>query len=213
MKLKLFAWYNKYEPNIIKINLFQEDLGGSLFNMLDFFPSDECSSLLGGLVNAKIFDGKNVVDDSGTIQNVMASTLNPGEKFYVKAKNEDDAQKYLFKYGESENSKLELYHFGKNSSDGKKCLTFGTDESGILMSEAVNCNTKHRPLCLNFDMEKLSDLVDKCQDCVPNIEECKKWVELEKYPIDGVTVEGAELCVQPCGEKTYEESSEFCQVG
>ena len=191
----------------------QEDLGGSLFNLLDFFPSEDCSSILGGFVKAKIFDDKNVVNSRGTIQNAIASALTSGEKFYVNAKNEDDNQKYLLKYGESVNSNLELYHFVRPSSDENKCLTFSSDESGILESEAVNCNTKHRPLCLDFDREKLSEFAKKCQECVPNIEECKKWVKLEQYPIDGVTIEGAELCVQPCGEKTYEESSEFCQVG
>ena len=192
---------------------FQEDLGGSLFNLLDFFPSEDCSSILGGFVKAKIFDDKYVGNSRGTIQNAIASALTSGEKFYVNAKNEDDNQKYLLKYGESVNSNLELYHFVRPSSDENKCLTFSSDESGILESEAVNCNTKHRPLCLDFDREKLSDFSKKCQECVPNIEECKKWVKLEQYPIDGVTIEGAELCVQPCGEKTYEESSEFCQVG
>ena len=180
--------------------------------MLDFFPSEDCSSILGGFVKAKIFDNKNVVNSKGTIQNAIASALIPGETFYVNAKNEDNNQKYLFKYGESVNSNLELYHFEGPSSDGNKCLTFTADESGILESEAVNCNTRHRPLCLDFDLEKLNEFVNECQKCVPNIEECKRWVDLGRYPIDGVTIEGAELCVQPCGEKTYEESSEFCQV-
>ena len=183
--------------------------------MLDFFPSEECSSILGGLVKAQIFNTKNVVDSTGIIQDVIASALVPGETFYVNAKNEDNNQKYLYKYGKSENSEnLELFHFVRNSEDSteeKKCLTFSAAESGSLESEAVNCDTKHLPLCLDFDLEKLSDFAKKCQECVPNIDECKRWVDIASYPIDGVTIEGAELCVQPCGQKTYEESSEFCQ--
>ena len=180
--------------------------------MLDFFPSEECSSILGGLFKADIFNTKNVVGSSGIMQDVIASALVPGETFYVNAKNQENNQKYLFKYGQSEISEnLELFQFEPNTSEEKKCLTYKT-ESGILETEAVNCDTKHRPLCLDFDLEKLSDYAKKCQKCVPNIDECKRWVDLASYPIDGVTIEGAELCVQPCGQKTYEESSEFCQV-
>ena len=218
MKLKQFARLNviikKKIPSRIQVlnSSFQEDLGGSLFNLLDFFPSEECSSILGGFIKARIFDTKNVVGNTGTIQSVIASALIPDEKFYVNAKNEDNNQKYLFKYGQSENSEnLELYHFKQNNDEEKKCLTFSADENGILMTDAVNCDAKHRPLCLDFDLEKLSDYAKKCQDCVPNVEECKKWVDLAKYPNNGVTIEGAELCVQPCGQKTYEESNEFCQ--
>ena len=153
-----------------------------------------------------------MVGSSGIIQDVIASALVPGETFYVNAKNQDNNQKYLFKYGQSEISEnLELFQFEPNTSEEKKCLTYKA-ESGILETEAVNCDTKHRPLCLDFDLEKLSDYAKKCQECVPNIDECKRWVDLASYPIDGVTIEGAELCVQPCGQKTYEESSEFCQV-
>ena len=182
--------------------------------MLDFFPSEECSSILGGFYKPEIFNTKNVVDSSGTIQNNIASILNPGETFYVNAKNIDNSQKYLFKYGQSDiNPNQELYHYRTNVIDEKKCLVFSADESRYLTADAVNCDTKHRPLCLDLDLGKLSDYANKCQECVPNIEECKKWVDLANYPIDGVTIEGAELCVQPCGERTYEESSEFCQVG
>ena len=181
--------------------------------MLDFFPSEECASILGGLVRATIFRDQNVVGDSGTIQNAIASALIPGETFYVNAKNENDNRKYLFKYGASENSNLALYHFVSKNIDEKKCLTFGSDEAGNLVSEPVNCNSEHRPLCLDFDLEKLGDFTEKCEECVPNIAECKRWVDLAMFPVDGVTIEGAELCVQPCGpERTYQESSEYCQV-
>ena len=95
MKLKQFARLNviqKKNPSWIQVlySSFQEDLGGSLFNLLDFFPSEECSSILGGFIKARIFDTKNVVGNSGTIQSVIASALIPDEKFYINAKNEDN---------------------------------------------------------------------------------------------------------------------------
>ena len=32
------------------------------------------------------------------------------------------------------------------------------------------------------------------------------------YPYNGYTVEGANLCVSPCGEESYEAANMFCEV-
>ena len=32
------------------------------------------------------------------------------------------------------------------------------------------------------------------------------------YPHNGYTVEGAQMCVKPCGEESYEDADMFCEV-
>ena len=84
-------------------------------------------------------------------------------QFYVDAQNED--VKNLFKYGDSEYSEEILYHFNSNGGEDEKCLVYSVDASGNLLTKAVNCDEKHRPLCLNINKDNLQLFADSCSNC------------------------------------------------
>ena len=81
--------------------------------MLDFFPSSQCSSLVGGLNSA--FETQSIIGAEGKIQSLIASLLGllQGNSFYVNAKK--NSGENLFKYGESDNSEEELYHLASQN--------------------------------------------------------------------------------------------------
>ena len=150
---------------------------------------------------------------NGVVQKAIVSVLSKfkGQKFYVNAKS-TGSNYYLYKYGKTEYSEEELYHY-VNSERGKECLVFKVDEeSGNLVAEGVDCESKYQPLCLQIDATNLAKIETLCDGCTPGISECKKWVDLKMYPYNGYTVEGANLCVSPCGEESYEEANMFCEV-
>ena len=148
---------------------FQEDLDGNLFNLLDFFPSKQCSSLLGGLNSC--FESLSVIGDEGKVQSVISSLLSllQGSSFYVNAKK--GSGENIFKYGESDNSEEELYHLALQNleKEEEQCLTFSLDDSGNLVSSGVDCQTKLKPLCLQITPDNLDFIDDKCQEYNPYI--------------------------------------------
>ena len=193
---------------------FQEDLGGNLFNMLDFFPSKQCSSLVGGLDSTST---ESVIGAEGKIQNLIASLLKllEGSSFYVNAKKQSGEN--IFKYGESDNSEEELYHLALQNleEEEEQCLTFSLDESENLVASGVDCQSKLKPLCLQIAPENLDSIEDKCKECNPNIfqRKCGKWASLElAEAVNGYSIEGADICVEPCGTVAFEDSNDFCQV-
>ena len=194
---------------------FQEDLDGNLFNMRDFFPSKQCSSLLGGTNSS--FEPLSVVGDEGKVQSVISYLLSllQGSSFYVNAKKESGEN--LFKYGESDNSEEELYHLALQNleKEEEQCLTFSLNESGNLVSAGVDCQTRIKPLCLQVTPEHLDSVDDKCQECSPDVYQtkCGKWATLLlEDTVNGYKIEGADICVQPCGLEVFEDSEAYCQV-
>ena len=194
----------------------QEDTDGTLFNLLDFFPSEDCFSMLGGPFMKEILGNRNVVGDvmgkRGSLQKAIAELLsdNPNTFYYVNAE-QIDAEKFLFKYGDTDNSAEELFHYNKGGGDDKRCLVVRVDDTGHLETLAVSCDDKYPPLCVSFSPDNLDNIQSQCGRCNPLVEECKKWVNFQET--DGYQVEGAQLCVQPCGGlQTYQTANEFCQV-
>ena len=186
-----------------------------MFNVLDFFPSKQCSSLLGGLNST--FGTKNVIGADGKIQNLIASLLRllHGTSFYVNAKKESGDN--LFKYGASDNSEEELYHLALQNleEEEEQCLTFSLDANENLVSAGVDCQSKLKPLCLQITTENLDSIEEKCQECTSGIYQtkCGKWATLEHAEdVNGYSIEGAEICVDPCGMEIFEDSNDFCQV-
>lgn len=203
------------------MNYFQEDLdGSSLFNIADFFQSKECASHFGGLYFAgSLHSDKQVIEDSlganGDVQLALAAFLKEfagqDAQFYVDAQNED--VKNLFKYGDSEFSEEVLYHFNSNGGEDKKCLVYSVDESGNLLTNAVNCDEKHRPLCLNINKDNLQLFADSCSNCPSqSVNVCKKWVDLADFSDGNYVVNGAHLCAKPCGQVTSDEADNWCKA-
>ena len=183
--------------------------------MLDFFPSSQCSSLVGGLNSA--FETQSIIGAEGKIQSLIASLLRllQGNSFYVNAKK--NSGENLFKYGESDNSEEELYHLASQNLEveEEQCLTFSLDESENLVAAGVDCQSKIKPLCLQITPENLDFVEKKCQECNPDIyqKKCGKWATLElAEDVNGYSIEGAEICVEPCGTEVFEDSNDFCQV-
>ena len=183
--------------------------------MLDFFPSKQCSSLLGGLNSS--FEPLSVIGDEGKVQSVISSLLSllQGSSFYVNAKK--GSGENIFKYGESDNSEEELYHLALQNieKEEEQCLTFSLDDSGNLVSSGVDCETKLKPLCLQISPGNLDFVDDKCQECNPDIYQtkCGKWATLLlQDKVNGYDIEGADICVQPCGMEVFEDSEAYCQV-
>ena len=194
--------------NIKKSLFYQEYLGGSLFNILDFFTSRDCS-LLGGVSN---FENANVVNDTGRIQNAVASLLVGQEvSFFVDAKSKEEP--FLFMYGESENSDEILFHFNNSTQDVFKCLTYSTDGSGNLVTEAVSCDSRHSPLCVKgINIESVQE---KCQECNPEDSselKCQEWVDLDLFSEAGYVITETQLCTKPCGLVNFYEAENYCQV-
>ena len=186
-----------------------------MLNLLDFFPSKDCSSLLGGLDSN--FETQSVIGTEGKVQNLIASLLGllQGSSFYVNAKKESGEN--LFKYGESDNSEEELYHFALQNleEEEEQCLTFSLDESENLVAAGVDCQSKLKPLCLQIATENLNFVEEKCQECNPDVYQtkCGKWATLElAEDVNGYNIKGAEICVEPCGTEVNEKSNDFCQV-
>ena len=183
--------------------------------MLDFFPSSHCSSLLGGLNSTS--ETKSIIGARGKIQSLIASLLRllQGNSFYVNAKK--NSGENLFKYGESDNSEEELYQLALQNLEveEEQCLTFSLDESENLVAAGVDCQSKLKPLCLQITPENLDFVEAKCQECNPDIyqRKCGKWATLElAEDVNGYFIEGAEICVEPCGTEVFEDSNDFCQV-
>ena len=120
----------------------------------------------------------------------------------------------LYKYGKSENSEEELYHMAlKNlEEEEEQCLTFSLNASENLVAAGVDCQTRLKPLCLQIKTDNLDIIEDKCQECNPDIYQtkCQQWTSFET--VDGYSIEGAEICVKPCGTEVFENSNNFCQV-
>ena len=186
-----------------------------MFNILDFFPSKQCSSLLGGLNSS--FGTKNVIGADGKTQNLIASLLRllQGTSFYVNAKKESGDN--LFKYGASDNSEEELYQLALQNleEEEEQCLTFSLDATENLVAAGVDCQSKLKPLCLQITTENLDSIEEKCQECTSGIYQtkCGKWATLEHAEdVNGYSIKGAEICVEPCGLEIFEDSNGFCQV-
>ena len=183
--------------------------------MRDFFPSKQCSSLLGGTDSS--FEPLSVVGDEGKVQSVISYLLSllQGSSFYVNAKKESGEN--LFKYGESDNSEEELYHLALQNleKEEEQCLTFSLNESGNLVAAGVDCQSRLKPLCLQVTPDNLNSIDDKCQECNPDIYQtkCGKWTTLLlQDKVNGYDIEGADICVQPCGMEVFEDSGAYCQV-
>ena len=193
--------------------------GSSLFNIADFFQSKECASHFGGLYYAgSLHSDKQVIEDSlganGDVQLALAAFLKEfagqDAHFYVDAQNED--VKNLFKYGDSEYSEEILYHFNSNGGEDEKCLVYSADASGNLLTKAVNCDEKHRPLCLNINKDNLQLFSDSCSNCPSQgVNVCKEWVDLADYNNDNNVVNGAHLCVKPCAKVQSTQADKWCR--
>lgn len=172
--------------------------------------------MLGGPFMKEVLGERNVVGDvmgkRGSLQKAIADLLsdNPNTFYYVNAEK-IDTETFLFQYGDTDNSDEELFHYNQGGSDDKKCLVVRVDDSGHLETRAVRCEDKFPPLCLTFSPDNLDNILTLCDRCNPELEECKKWVDFQDT--DGYEVEGAQLCVQPCGQlQPYQTANEFCQV-
>ena len=184
--------------------------------MMEFFPSKDCSHLLGGLDSS--FDSLNVIGAEGKLQNVIAPILSKlqGSSFYVNAKKESGQT--LYKYVKSDDDDSEELHHSSSEDEEEeeeKCLTFSLDDAGKLVAKGVDCETKLRPLCLDISQEHSDAHKAKCKECNPDIYQtkCAKWVDLElEESENGYIIEGAQICVEPCGLETYEDANAFCQV-
>jgi hypothetical protein len=192
----------------------EEDLGGSLFNMADFFPSKECASHFAGLfTDPTIPSDYQVIEDSlganGEVQLSNTSFLKQfaaqDAQFYVNAQSEEVDN--LFKYGDSD-----LYHYNSNGDEDKKCLVYSVDGLGNLITKAVSCNKKYQPLCLNINKENLQLFGVKCASDCPSqsVDVCKKWVDLADFNNDNYVVNGAHLCVKPCAKVQSTEAEDWC---
>ena len=72
-----------------------------------------------------------VVGNSGTVQDALASLLPAGQDFYVNAQSGDIS--YLFEYSPDSASDNAIYHFSANSQGS--CLTYSKSEDGLLDSK------------------------------------------------------------------------------
>ena len=161
------------------------------------------------------FETQNVIGADGKIQNLIAALLRllQGSSFYVNAKKESGEN--LFKYGASDNSDEELYQLALQNLEEEQCLTFSLDETENLVAAGVDCQSKLKPLCLQITPENLENIEDKCQECTSDIYQtkCGKWATLKlAEDVNGYNIEGAEICVEPCGMEIFEDSNDFCQV-
>ena len=214
---------------------FQDDLGGKLLNMADFFPSSSCSSIFGDFGSTFQDIGSVIDKDEGPLQGVIASLLSTsgGGPFYVDAQSQAGDKGYLFQYGESDSSDETLYHYSADYQGGT-CLTFSyetitdtdTYNDGIysyetykLVTKGVDCETELKPLCLRTESEDGSSVAsagdlgqecEKCQDA--GDKRCRKWVKLSDYQEGGVTIENAEICLETCGTSSYADATDYCMV-
>ena len=200
---------------------FQDDLGGKLLNMADFFPSSSCSSIFGDFGSTFQDIGSVIDKDEGPLQGVIASLLSTsgGGPFYVDAQSQAGDEGYLFQYGESDSSDETLYHYSADYQGGT-CLTYSYDSStGKLVTKGVDCETELKPLCLRTESEDGSSVAsagdlgqecEKCQDA--GDKRCRKWVKLSDYQEGGVTIENAEICLETCGTSSYADATDYCMV-
>ena len=116
-------------------------------------------------------------------------------------------------YGESENSDEVLFHFNNSTQDGFKCLTYSIDGSGKLVTEAVSCDSRHSPLCVQgINIESVQE---KCQECNPEDSsevKCQEWVDLDLFSEAGYVITETQLCTKPCGLVNFHEAENYCQV-
>ena len=214
---------------------FQDDLGGKLLNMADFFPSSSCSSIFGDFGSTFQDIGSVIDKDSGPLQDVIASLLSTagGGPFYVDAQSQAGDEGYLFQYGESDSSDETLYHYSADYQGGT-CLTFSyetitdtdTYNDGVysyetykLVTKGVDCETELKPLCLRTESEDGSsvasagDLGQECEKCQSAEDKrCRRWVKLSDYQEGGVTIENAEICLETCGTSSYADATDYCMV-
>ena len=70
----------------------QEDTDGTLFNLLDFFPSEDCFSMLGGPFMKEILGDRNVVADvtgkRGSLQKAIADLLSDNPNTFYLSRND-----------------------------------------------------------------------------------------------------------------------------
>ena len=81
-----------------------------------------------------------------------------------------------------------------------KCLLY-TFQEGQLKTKGVNCESKYKPLCLQLlpqTTPTVSEVLEECDKCAEDTNQCNNWVDLQNYPVDGITITGAELCLDPC---------------
>ena len=200
---------------------FQDDLGGKLLNMADFFPSSSCSSIFGDFGSTFQDIGSVIDKDEGPLQGVIASLISTagGGPFYVDAQSQAGDEGYLFQYGESDSSDETLYHYSADYQGGT-CLTYNYDSAtGKLVTKGVDCETELKPLCLRTESENgasvasagdLGQECEKCQDAGDR--RCRKWVKLSDYQEGGVTIENAEICLETCGTSSYADATDYCMV-
>ena len=153
---------------------------GSLINLLDFFISKDCSSILGGLYTEPSFENLNIIKDKGRIQSAIASSMTnvKGTSFYVNARRENDTN--LFKYETTASQEENLYHYRNDTEKGNNCLVYKVDAAGDLVTEGVNCEDEFHPLCGILTQAGVDIIEDKCRECDPDVYEnkCKEWVNL-----------------------------------
>ena len=200
---------------------FQDDLGGKLFNMADFFPSSSCSSLFGDFGSTFQDIGSVIDKDEGPLQGVIASLISTSGDgpFYVNAQSQAGDEGYLFQYGESDSSDETLYHYSADYQGGP-CLTYSYDSAtGKLVTKGVDCATELKPLCLRTESEdgtsvaSAGDLGQECEKCQSSEDKrCRRWVKLSDYQEGGVTIENAEICLETCGTSSYADATDFCTV-
>ena len=204
--------------------IHQEDLGGTLFNPNEIFPTEGCAeNYTGTWLNDHLGAGQ-LMSDSGALQQELAELIQGQGTFFVDARRKESIStgQALFEYEKDPDNDLEIKHLSFGSGE---CLVFSASGE-IVTSTGVDCNSKHKPLCFS----KPNILIDEiCQFCPQNgPTRCLKWTNLDEYEefVNGtenlfdedeayLTVANAKICTQPCGALTTGKSREkkaICEV-
>ena len=167
-------------------------------------------------------EDNNRINDTGKVQNALASVLPLNTNYYVDArKNEDGSE--VFTYEDTEISEIPLHHKTSSSpSSTGNCLTYASSGPTLnqidstLQSAGEDCESELMPLCFremgSSDLEFINDQCGDCDDfsVTPT---CNKWEKLEDYYEEGDAffVPGAEICTDVCGPYVRRDQ-EYCNV-
>ena len=197
--------------------IHQEDLGGTLFNPNEIFPTEGCAeNYTGTWLNDHLGAGQ-LMSDSGALQQELAELIQGQGTFFVDARRKESIStgQALFEYEKDPDNDLEIKHLSFGSGE---CLVFSASDGENMTSTGVDCNSKHKPLCFS----KPNILIDEiCQFCPQNgPTRCMRWTNLDEYEEyvkdkGYLQVKNAKICTQPCGALTTgkkEESKAVCEV-
>jgi len=198
----------------------QEDVGGSLLNFNELFPSTECAQtflrFLGQFAGSGISE---VINSTGPTQNELARLLD-GKQFFVDAMRQPLIS-YLYEYTQIEGSSLNINQYVNPTGDvsAGNCLT-ATASGGQLQFSGVNCEEEAFPLCFRTFPNLTDQINTVCADCSTEKFNCQKWVSLDDQTFiasDSTKyfITNAEICLEPCningGVSTWAEAHMACQ--